>query len=398
MTEFIVNPFLKQRLYYNKDNEIVLSLAAPKKQTGVKPLEFTRPQQPVLFDLINELNQTSFNFLDVEEDLTVEERDLLAAHNILLTKEEVPAPPLFACYLDEIELEEFDQNSDYLIVNPHFYYEEGESFDVLMRRRSFGMLPSAPVAWVTDAAGTGLTLGYWLREEFTEIAANLTPNEKPSSPLSEKQTATLRQARILVEPDYLKRREKEWVKQIEQAKHFFERERYAALRQILPPEQLRAISLYLQNLLNEGFMVFNDNQVQRRFAVHNDALARYFHQNLADLISRTVGAQVKPSYVYAATYIENAVLEPHTDREQCEFTMSMQIDYLPALNLGEPSPWALSLDDSAENRIDFHLSSGDGLIYKGCELVHYRDALFAGHQSTSIFFHYVQENFAGSLE
>jgi hypothetical protein len=398
MTELIVNPFLKQRLYYNKDNEVVLSLAAPKKETGVKPLEFTRPQQPALFDLINELTQTSFNFLDVEEDLSTEERDLLAAHNILLTREEIPASPLFACYLDEIEPEDFNQDFTNSIVNPHFYYEKGEGFDVLMRRRSFGMLPSAPVAWVTDAAGTGLTLGYWMREEFAEIAANLNLNEKPSIQLTEKQAAVLRQAKILVEPNYLECREQEWVEQIAQAKQFFEREKYTTLRQILPPEQLRAISLYLQNLLNEGFMVFNDNQVQRRFAVHNDTLARYFHQNLADLISRTVGERVKPSYVYAATYIEDAILEPHTDRQQCEFTMSMQIDYLPTLKSGEPSPWALSLDNLAEKRVDSYLACGDGLIYKGCELVHYRDALFAGHQSTSIFFHYVQENFAGSLD
>jgi hypothetical protein len=41
---------------------------------------------------------------------------------------------------------------------------------------------------------------------------------------------------------------------------------------------------------------------------------------------------------------------------------------------------------------------GDALLYRGRELPHSRDALPEGHTSTSIFFHYVREDFAGSLD
>src|SRR5205085_12676542 len=125
----------------------------------------------------------------------------------------------------------------------------------------------------------------------------------------------------------------------------------------------------------------------------------------------------KPSYVYAASYKEGAVLDPHVDREQCEYSISLQVDYYPE-PLDGISPWPLFLepfvppkDASASDRrfeqSEFksddelkravHLANGDGLLYKGRELVHYRNALPDGNRSTSLFFHYVSESFSGTL-
>jgi hypothetical protein len=43
------------------------------------------------------------------------------------------------------------------------------------------------------------------------------------------------------------------------------------------------------------------------------------------------------------------------------------------------------------------LASGDALLYKGCEVVHYRYPLPAGHRSTSLFFHYIPADFDDDL-
>jgi hypothetical protein len=40
---------------------------------------------------------------------------------------------------------------------------------------------------------------------------------------------------------------------------------------------------------------------------------------------------------------------------------------------------------------------GDGLLYRGGELPHFRDVLPEGQTSTSLFFHYVPGDFTGSL-
>jgi hypothetical protein len=41
------------------------------------------------------------------------------------------------------------------------------------------------------------------------------------------------------------------------------------------------------------------------------------------------------------------------------------------------------------------LGVGDAVLYRGRQLAHYRDPLPAGHQSSSIFFHYLREDFVG---
>jgi hypothetical protein len=43
------------------------------------------------------------------------------------------------------------------------------------------------------------------------------------------------------------------------------------------------------------------------------------------------------------------------------------------------------------------LGIGDALVYRGRELVHYRNPLPEAHQSTSYFLHYVDADFDGRL-
>lgn len=54
-----------------------------------------------------------------------------------------------------------------------------------------------------------------------------------------------------------------------------------------------------------------------------------------------------------------------------------------------------SQDEDKNEKI--FLASGDGLVYQGRELIHYRYSLPKGHKSTSLFFHYVPKDFVGDL-
>jgi hypothetical protein len=104
---------------------------------------------------------------------------------------------------------------------------------------------------------------------------------------------------------------------------------------------------------------------------------------------------VEPSYVYFASYQPGAALPRHVDREQCEFSISLLVDYEP--DPDGPSGWPLCLENPSapEAGTAADLGVGDALVYRGRELIHYRDPLPAGHQSTSLFFHYVRPDYAG---
>jgi hypothetical protein len=95
-----------------------------------------------------------------------------------------------------------------------------------------------------------------------------------------------------------------------------------------------------------------------------------------------------------AAYQSGARLEKHIDREQCEFSITLCIDYSP-----EPTaatPWPLRLE-TPRGTVTVSQALGDGLLYRGRELPHYRATLADGNTSTSVFFHYVAESFSGSL-
>jgi hypothetical protein len=116
---------------------------------------------------------------------------------------------------------------------------------------------------------------------------------------------------------------------------------------------------------------------------YNEPVARFFHYQIAATLSAVAGQPVKPSYVYLASYLSGAELKKHTDREQCEFSVTMCLDFSPEPVL--ETPWPIRLDTST-GKVAVYQALGDGLAYRGTRMPHYRDVLGEGQTSTSIFF------------
>jgi hypothetical protein len=128
---------------------------------------------------------------------------------------------------------------------------------------------------------------------------------------------------------------------------------------------------------------------------HNESVARFFHHQIANAVSAVVGEAIKPSYVYLASYLSGAELKKHTDREQCEFSVTLCLDFSPEPELA--TSWPIRLD-TGEGAVAVYQALGDGLVYRGTSVPHYRSVLAEGCTSTSIFFHYVPADFSGPLD
>jgi hypothetical protein len=128
---------------------------------------------------------------------------------------------------------------------------------------------------------------------------------------------------------------------------------------------------------------------------YNEPVARFFHYDIAATLSAVAGESLKPSYVYLASYLSGAELKKHTDREQCEFSVTFCLDFSPEPKLA--TPWPIRLD-TAKGTVTVYQALGDGLAYRGTRLPHYRGLLGERQTSTSIFFHYVRSDFTGSLD
>jgi hypothetical protein len=177
---------------------------------------------------------------------------------------------------------------------------------------------------------------------------------------------------------------------------YFAANRYAIIDGIVPPAQLRALQRYYRSYVEQGFMKFGDDQVPLRFVEYGEHVAGMIQDAFTQVMGAITRVAVVPTYSYSAVYTEGSVLEPHVDREACEFSFSFQLEYLPDPPDGV-SPWPLYVSSNEPEDLDVHperdkavhLANGSMLAYKGRELVHYRTPLFPGHRSASVFFHYV---------
>jgi len=203
----------------------------------------------------------------------------------------------------------------------------------------------------------------------------------------------LMKADILVSPHYAYRRQWEWQYWASIASQEF-RHGYATVRQLVPPFHLGALRRYFRRKVRTGGLPLGDDQVPNRYAAHNEPVARFVQGQLMNAVSDILARRVKGTYAYVAVYQSGSILERHTDREQCEYTITFCLDATPE-PLG-PCSWPINLE-IPQGTIRVFQELGEGLLFRGRTIAHHRDRLPAGHSLTSILFHYVDQDFKGSL-
>ena len=161
------------------------------------------------------------------------------------------------------------------------------------------------------------------------------------------------------------------------------------------PYEVATIRRYLRRGIRTDEIGFGDPQVPKRYRAHNDPVLRAHQYRLSGLVAAVVGRPVKPSYAYLSAYTEGSVLHRHVDRPQCEYSLTVLVDYTPEPTLESSWPIRLGLPG---REVLVYQSLGDALVYAGRRLEHFREALPAGHISTSLLLHYVDADFAEPLD
>lgn len=163
---------------------------------------------------------------------------------------------------------------------------------------------------------------------------------------------------------------------------------------ILHPLHVAALRDYFAGLVASGDLPLGDGQSAHRHVGYNDPVAAYFHQELAGLVGELAGEVVRPSYSYLVRYEGADGLAPHTDREQCDYTLNVLLDFDP--DPGPRSPWPLQFATDG-GPVDIHQLVGSGIVFRGCRIPHGRPPQPAGTRSMSLLLHYVGPGFAGEL-
>ena len=125
----------------------------------------------------------------------------------------------------------------------------------------------------------------------------------------------------------------------------------------------------------------NDEQIEDTPSFYADELMQSMQIKLLPKIEEHTGLDLFKTYTYARIYKRGDVLRIHRDRAACEISIT--------IDLGG-DPWNIWVLDRDENPKNIHLDPGDALIYRGCEIHHWRGK-FEGDIHAQVFMHYVDK-------
>lgn len=247
--------------------------------------------------------------------------------------------------------------------------------------------PEPPLCSVRDGR-TGVTYPYWASGASSAAVRAMRADEGVDSP-----DAGLVAAGILEPAGWTARRVARWDAELPALVAALERDGVTEVSLPLWPLHVAALRDYFSGLIAAGELALGDGQSDRRYVAYNDPVASYFHSELTGLVSSLAGCSVRPSYSYFIAYEHEGALARHTDREQCDYTLNVLLDYQPEPE--ERSPWPLELFPTS-GTVRLRQRIGDAVLIRGCTVPHSRSQQPPDSRSMSVLFHYVGPDFAGS--
>ena len=148
-------------------------------------------------------------------------------------------------------------------------------------------------------------------------------------------------------------------------------------------EFLRFLQKYYSDTISKNVWQLGDRQ-SKRYKAHDEPMSRFVHYELLPVIEKIVGKSLKPTYSYLSAYVKGADLPPHTDRPDCEYTVSLLVDK------PKSSHWNIYLhkkrqDKKYKGRYDtkppldecesVDCDAGGLMLFQGIDRIHFRETL-----------------------
>lgn len=129
-----------------------------------------------------------------------------------------------------------------------------------------------------------------------------------------------------------------------------------------------------------------ETQVEGSVARYNVPSLKTAHQDIQRRVEEVIGEKLYPTYYYDRFYFKGQGLARHTDRGSCEISVTVNIGH----NLDYDWPIYFELPDGRVE--EFTMQPGDGVIYHGITLPHWREPMEGdrGSYLHQCFFHYVR--------
>jgi len=187
----------------------------------------------------------------------------------------------------------------------------------------------------------------------------------------------------------------------------FKKDSYLALKKVIPNDLCRVATKYALLKEETEFTPEDPNaQVPGAHSVYSDTFMETLMSFLLPYMEKYTGLELAPTYTYYRVYRPGMDLARHKDRESCEISTTVCLGY-KYLNNNPDYNWGMYVDKdsvglnpprgfvSAGNPGEMILQEpGDLIIYRGCEVEHWREKFDASYGSYQVqaFFHYIDKN------
>tara|TARA_B100001057_G_scaffold396755_1_gene406636 strand:- start:352 stop:993 length:642 start_codon:yes stop_codon:yes gene_type:complete len=118
---------------------------------------------------------------------------------------------------------------------------------------------------------------------------------------------------------------------------------------------------------------------------YGDEFCETILEALLNKMEEFTGLELLPEYGFLRLYQKEDILPYHNDRPSCEISTTLCVGYK-----GEKA-WPIWLENKNRDKIPVNLEPGDMLVYKGCDLFHWRDK-YEGENHLQAFLHYNDKN------
>tara|TARA_R100000315_G_scaffold47450_1_gene22066 strand:- start:732 stop:1856 length:1125 start_codon:yes stop_codon:yes gene_type:complete len=164
---------------------------------------------------------------------------------------------------------------------------------------------------------------------------------------------------------------------------FFEENKYVYLSNFIDKENCGDFVTEFKKLVDQG-LTTKDTQCPLSHSIGHCVLFDSLLEQLTPSIEKVTGKKLHPTYAYARWYAPGDELKIHKDRPACEISATINLGFE-----GDQWPIYVGHQKNKEDAKQINMNVGDAVVYKGCEIYHWREKYVEGKWQAQVFIHYV---------
>jgi hypothetical protein len=166
-------------------------------------------------------------------------------------------------------------------------------------------------------------------------------------------------------------------------KYMFDEFNPSIVDNAINPSTLLILQDYYKTTIKSGVFLLGDKQ-SNRFKAHNEPMSRILHYEMLPLIEHIAGKPLQPTYTYLSCYVDGSDLPPHTDRADCEYTVSFIINkpmdkkwpiYFHTKKQPTKHQGRVNFTPPKNECIECDCGPGGFMMFNGTDHVHFRESL-----------------------